>query len=205
MFNKNKLTKTIRKIRNIFSNIDHDVHVFQKKTALFCEDGCGQCCLSPRVEITALEMYPLVEYLIIKKQIEIWYKKAQEAFFEGQCIFYDPDAVFSGKGRCSIYSYRPSVCRLYGFSAFVNKMGRRSLVICSIIKSREKEKISRAQDRINNVLAVPVMKEYSDRLYQLHPVIGCRQMTINLAFKVAAESMSLYSQYNQRIKKKEIL
>jgi Fe-S-cluster containining protein len=192
MLSKNKLTKMIRKVKGIFSDIDRNVRIFQKKTALSCENGCGQCCLSPRVETTVLEMLPLAEDLLSTQQADIWHKKAQDASFNGPCVFYKPDAIFPNKGRCLVYAHRPGICRLFGFSSLINKMGKQSLVTCSIIKNKEKEKFSKVQDMINSGWEAPVMKEYSDRMYQLHPVLGCRPMPINLAFREAVESMSLY-------------
>jgi Fe-S-cluster containining protein len=190
----------VKKVKALFERIDRDVESFQKKTGLGCQSGCGRCCHSPKVETTVLEMYPLVEQLIESGQMEQWYDRAKTVSFTGPCVFYKPDPLDPDKGRCTVYAFRPAICRLFGFSARKNKRDQHELITCSVIKGKEGRRINDIQDRINRGLKVPVMQDYSARVYQLHPVLGCRQMTINLAFRKAAEGMGLQSQIKREAK-----
>ncbi|OGX38363.1 MAG: hypothetical protein A3C36_06210 [Omnitrophica WOR_2 bacterium RIFCSPHIGHO2_02_FULL_52_10] len=78
----------LRQIKRLFGRVDASVASFRKRTSLSCRNGCGQCCLTPKVETTVLEMLPLAEYLMGNRQANFWYDRAKEASFAGPCVLY---------------------------------------------------------------------------------------------------------------------
>jgi Fe-S-cluster containining protein len=186
--------KLIKKVLVVFRAVDRAVKTFQQKTPLSCESGCGRCCLSPRVETTVLEMYPLADFLLKTGEAEKWYTVAQDKLFQGPCIFYSPDALQPGKGRCQVYPFRPAICRLYGFSAFIDKYGAKRLATCVVIKNNMGRVMADIQKRIAQGLKIPVMKDFSARFVQLHPMLGGQYRPINAAFKEAVERLAVLSQ-----------
>ena len=187
-----KYSQMITGIEQIFQDIDRSVQDFQQKTGLSCANGCGRCCLSPNVEATEVEMYPIARHLFRTGQADHWYTKAQESSFNGRCIFYKADAFNPNKGRCGIYPFRPAMCRLYGFSSLIHKSGRRHLMTCAVIKEKEGLRMPQIQNMIDRGLDVPINKNFSSMIFQVHPVLGCRRWPINQAFKMAVESFGLF-------------
>ena len=112
----------------LYRKLDQDISRFRKKTGLRCEQGCGRCCEYPQVETTVFELIPLAINLWQHNQALAILEKAKKAQYQGQCIFYQADPLIKGKGRCSIYSWRPLGCRLFGFSARSDKNKKLELV-----------------------------------------------------------------------------
>lgn len=191
-------SKLIKKVLVVFNAIDRAVKSFQQKTPLACESGCGRCCLSPYVETTVLEMYPLADFLLRTGDIEKWYEIAEDKQFQGPCVFYSADALRPGKGRCRIYPFRPAICRLYGFSASLDKHGSKRLVTCTVIKNNMGSVMADIQKKIAQGLKIPVMKDFSARFFQLHPVLGGKFRPINAAFKEAVEKLTMASGYEDK-------
>lgn len=194
-----RIKQIIKKMMNIFADIDRSIAKFQKKTSIACESGCGHCCHSPNVEASALEMFPLADYLIRSQEAGVWYELAEAASFYGRCVFYKPDSLNPSKGRCSIYAFRPAICRLYGFSAVTDKRGGNNLVTCARIKKNHALKVAYVENFAHQGIKIPMMKTYVDRVYQMDPYTGTEGLPINLAFKRAVDKISLSIKYQPRI------
>lgn len=177
---------------NVFAVTEKKVHAFQKKSGLSCAEGCGHCCLSADVETTVIEMYPIAEHLLQASRAEEYFDKAKQKDFKGPCVFYRPDPLVPDKGRCSIYPFRPTICRLYGFSALLDKRGAKQLYTCPVIKLKDAAKVKETQKRINMGLLIPVMKEISAQVYQVDPHKGDKYHPINKALKLAIEAVGLF-------------
>jgi len=122
--------------------IDEKTSTFQQQSGLSCPEGCGRCCHSPTVEASPSEMLPLAAELYRRGEAEVWLEKLENA--EDVCVFFAKDPNSDWKGRCSVYPWRPSLCRLFGFSSRKNKNGRPELVKCSRMEKGELEKASAA-------------------------------------------------------------
>src|SRR6185295_15429071 len=121
----------------IYHKLEKETKQFQAETGLHCIAGCGRCCENPRIETTVAELMPLAFRLFQRGEESGWLDKANRSESKGQCIFYKPDPLIEGKGRCSVYQWRPLICRLFGFSAITDKKGRPSLVTCAVIKQSQ--------------------------------------------------------------------
>ena len=189
------LRKKIALLSRNYRALEQDINRFKSKTGIKCAEGCGRCCENPDVETTALEMLPLAYELFRKNEAQQWLERAQQADHKGPCIFYQPDARISGNGRCTVYAFRPLICRLFGFSAKSNKHRRMELVTCPVIKKNCAQGIVKADAMIDRGDRLPLMPEYSMKSYQIDPQMGQRQLPINKAIQEAIEHIGLKLKY----------
>lgn len=179
--------KLVRKIEGLFALADRQAGQFRTKSALRCIEGCGRCCENPRIETTVTELLPLALELWRTKTADHWLAQAASSNDAGRCVFFQPDPVGTGKGRCGVYPFRPLVCRLYGFSANADKFNRLRLITCSIIKAAQPKEMAQAQKLINQGTRVPKMTDFAMRVSQLDPIWGGRRIPINEAVRSAVE------------------
>jgi len=108
------------------------------------DNGCEllHAHVADQVEASPSEMLPLAAELYRRGEAEVWLEKLENA--EDVCVFFAKDPNSDWKGRCSVYPWRPSLCRLFGFSSRKNKNGRPELVKCSRMEKGELEKASAA-------------------------------------------------------------
>lgn len=179
-------------VQRIYEELDGKIAEFQKQSGLACESGCGRCCENPAIFATVLEVLPLARFLWQNKHAQVVLKKLEETGAENLCVFYRPDPVIPGRGRCGIYPSRPLLCRLFGFAAKSDKHGTPLLVTCPTIKSRcAKEYQDTLKCLAGQALKPPMMTEYALRIYNIDPYLGRQQMPINRAVKTALEKFSL--------------
>ncbi len=186
-----RLLNKIRAIQKIFLLLEKEIARFQKLTRLVCASGCGQCCENPRVESTLLEMLPLGLHLHEEGRAEFYIEKAEKANLTGQCIFYQPHPSGQGKGRCSVYSIRPLICRLFGFSARIDKHGQPALVTCPVIKTLLQNEYERANQLIRQGTGIPIMSHYAQRLSHIDPSLAQDYYPINHSLKLSLEYIGL--------------
>ena len=181
----------------LFDRADRETKRLSAKTGIKCAKGCGRCCENPYVETTILEMLPLAIQLWKEKEAEGWLNKSLATHLTGPCIFYKPDPLIAGKGRCSIYSLRPLICRLSGFSAAVDKHGKPELVTCPTIKQWQPREYEKAQKLVESGLPIPQLRDFALAAYQLDPALGKDRLPINIAIKDALEKVGLYFYYQK--------
>ena len=193
--NNQKTRALLRQVKRLFGRVDTSVASFRKRTALSCQNGCGHCCLTPKVETTVLEMLPLAEHLIAAGQADLWHDRAREEDFAGPCVFYDRHPDELNKGRCRFYDFRPGICRLYGFSGVTDKRGGTNLLTCKVIRQNNPVLVRTVQGRINRGMKIPLMKTLGAELYQMDPVAGNQRWPINKAIALAIETLGLQQKY----------
>ncbi len=180
-----------------YTQIDQAIATVQAATGLFCPEGCGQCCENPNVEATPLELLPLALELFRRGEVECWLEKAQTVNYSGCCVFYRPDSTIPGNGRCQVYPWRPSVCRLFGFATVTTKHGHPELAVCLRHKSTSPEAAAAAQEAIAQGLPAPNFAEVTQQIANLNPYLGTERLPINQALQVAIERVGLYLQMSQ--------
>ena len=183
--------KKISHLLKLYQQLDQHIAKFQKESGLQCLQGCGKCCENPNIEITYLDIFPLAEELWSTGQTAFWLERIQQINSQGPCVFYKPDPVVAGHGRCSVYPWRPLLCRLFGFSAVQNKHERPALVTCAVIKERLAQKVKETQQRLDQGLDVPLMSLYAQKVYNIDPHFGRELLPINRAVQMALERIGL--------------
>ncbi len=185
------------RIRAIYREIDDKTRAFQQKTGIKCLNGCGKCCLSPRVEAQVSEMLPLAMHLMASGDAGDVHA-ALENRTDAVCVLYRPNTHDATKGYCSAYEMRPSICRLFGFAAVPDKSpGKSTLSTCKTIKERDPEALQQAMDLIQaDDHAVPNIRNFSLQIEVL--ALGTafsERLPINAAIKVALEKLAILPTY----------
>ena len=185
-------------LTDLYTKIDQDIVVFQAKTSLHCPPGCGWCCLSPDVETTPLEMLPLAVELFRRGEVEAWLQQAEASNYQGRCIFYQPDPVIDDNGRCQVYPWRPTICRLFGFATTTKKSGEVQLAACIRHKTAIPEIVAQVQEAIaQGSVDVLNFADVAQQVANLDQTLAQQRLPINQAFKVAVEKVGLYMQMSK--------
>lgn len=190
-----------RAVLKLYRRIDADILRLRRAAGICCPTGCGQCCENPRVSASVAELLPLSRFLWQQGEAYAVLDTLSGAGDESRCVFYQPDAAVSGRGRCGMYAMRPLICRLFGFSFRTNKYGSSELVTCRSIKAFVPE----AVQRIESIIAAGgraglvrrlTMRNAQMSLARFDPAAGSRLLPINNAIRCALERTGLAMQYD---------
>ena len=173
----------------LYEDVDRQAEEFSLQTGLKCKEGCGACCLNPDIETTVAEVLPLAVHLWSKgvalKQLESIQSKAAKSI----CDFYEASPLDPCKGRCSIYTYRPGLCRLFGFAAHRDKQGKRLLLTCRVIKNSQPEACQRTQEELDQGLKAPLLTSHACAVSNIDPCHGQKLLPINQAVQEALQKV----------------
>lgn len=181
----------VERVLAAYREVDARIDRVREATGIACPEGCGGCCHSPEVECTVLELLPLG--LII-------YREGREALVAGRlerlaaegdrtCAFFQPDPRTPRAGRCSVYAWRPLICRLFGFSARRTKSGDPELIPCAVMKEASPHAVARAEMGCRSGLDVPNAQDEQMRIASIDPGLGGRRLPINRAIREALEHL----------------
>ena len=107
-------------VLELYSEMDRQTAEFRTTTGLRCLPGCGRCCDSAAPEVTVIELLPAAEELFSRGEAQQWLERIASIRGTEKCIRYQPDPLIPGNGRCRLYLWRPSACRLFAFGAIRN-------------------------------------------------------------------------------------
>lgn len=190
------LYRKVRAVERVFRQLEKDVASFQHATGLKCASQCGLCCKKPDINATVIEFLPLAYHLFKLN-------KAEEKLFhllenpENQiCQNLSPFLLKQSGGFCGAYAYRGLICRLFGFSAMLDKNGAPQLVTCKIIKEGFPEEVNNANHHISLGKKTPVMRNYYFQLTSIDPYLG-NMLPINKAMAEALKVVLAYYAYRK--------
>lgn len=163
------------------------------RTTLGCQPGCGKCCLKPDIEATVLEFIPFAHHLYKQGKAIAWLDSP--ALRESLCAILD--TALPGVGHCSSYATRGMICRLFGFSAKLNKYGNRELITCQVIKSGQPDAYLTAAAETLAGSPVPLMRDYYMKMYAIDWELSQKFYPINTAIKKAIETVLHYYAYRE--------
>ena len=178
-------------VSQCYGELDDEIATFQAATGLHCPPGCGQCCQHPEVEATPLEMLPLALELSRQGEAMAWHARLTAIAGLSPCVLYQPDQHIPGNGRCQMYEWRPTVCRLFGFAAVKDKFGQSHLAVCARHKQSCPEAVAHATAAIAQQVPIPHFADWQMAIAQIDPAWGYERLPINDALKVAIERVSL--------------
>jgi Fe-S-cluster containining protein len=182
-------------VEKVLKELDEEISKFQQWSTLHCKFGCGKCCFKPDIEATPLEFLPFAVYLTREGKAEEWLDRMDKLSDDAVCIILNPTQA--GAGLCSEYPYRGLICRLFGYSARLNKYEQKELVTCTIIKTEQHEKFVEAESKIKSDGVVPLMSDYYLKLHYIDPNLANEFMPINKAIKRALELAWRYFEYKR--------
>jgi len=181
-------------VRALHQELDDDIQAFQAATGLHCRFGCGRCCLKPDIEATPLEFLPLAVELYREGKAEAWLESL--ATNGPVCQIFNADQA--GAGKCTRYSDRGMICRLFGYSARRNKYGAKEIITCTIIKDEQAVAYSEASEKVAEGMAVPLAANYYSRLRGIDPALGSVPLPINKAIARALEMVLDFYYYQSQ-------
>jgi len=187
--------------------MDRQTSEFQSRTGLQCPPGCGQCCESSMAGATVLELLPAAQELFSRGQARQWLERIASIRKNERCVFYHPDPLIPGNGRCELYLLRPSVCRLFGFTAMENKDGEIELMTCRRQKKENSFSVKVAQEAILSGISAPSFGYFFLQIATLQHSLGRQRLPINQALQLALErygvTIQLMEVNGQRAREKE--
>lgn len=190
------LAEKSRAVLDLFGELDSEVKQFASEAGLGCVSGCGFCCANPQVPATPQEFLPLA-FDLYEKGLAESTLTALEAHTEQEiCIVYRSQSEDRTKGYCGNYSKRGMICRLFGASARRDRLGKKELIICKILKEEKAEEFKEATQRINEDMEIPIATGYYTRLKDIDESL-CHQHPINRAISLALELVLRYKFYEE--------
>lgn len=171
-----------------YLELDDSIREMQSNVGLGCPPGCGVCCENPNVEASILEVFPLAWQLLTLGLAESVYEQLSDiGNVPSVCHFYRKDESIEGNGRCSVYSVRPLLCRLFAYAAIRNRDGKPELAFCKIHKRTQPEVVEFTKKKIGEGMSVPMYRDWSLKISQLRPDLGTELLPLNLAVRKAIE------------------
>lgn len=181
----------IAQIVSLFHELDQEVSQFASASGISCAQGCGACCLSPEIETTVAEMLPLAWKFFQEGQAESQHAALQNAQTE-LCLQYRSESGQPQRGNCSNYADRPSLCRLFGYSGYRDRLGSARLGTCQIIQARLGVQLQSIEQRIQaGQLSVPFLSHAHERIAAIGGNLAWDMLPINEALRRAIEIIGL--------------
>lgn len=195
-----RFEEKVNEVLKIYRIVDADVHRFGMKSGLHCLRFCSRCCANVKVTATILELLPLAYWLYKKQTAQLWLEKLDAARVdkETRCILLEFPKHSRNVGRCIAYTMRPLICRLFGFSAVIDKNNQPQLVTCKVIKKVYNKTYLQTAHSLGT-LRVPIMKRYYAMLYPLDIVYAQRFYPLNEALRLAIETVLFHFSYHQQV------
>ena len=172
-------------LQKVYEEMSSTFSAYQSGTGLHCLSGCGRCCMNPEIEASVLEMILFALKVYDLGELDEWLSKLESP--RPYCILY-AEGETPGKGSCSSYQERPSVCRMFGVAGTFNKHREITHSICKYIKEAYPEGATPTHE-------TPLIPVWAAKLAALDPELVTKKLPINQAIKKALEKIALYAQY----------
>ena len=189
------IIKKVRAVEKVFQALEKETSEFQIKSGLKCNENCHLCCTKKDIQANSLEFLPLAYHLYITNQAYTFLEKLEQTTLESICILYNP---FNEEGACSYYPYRGLICRLFGFSANLDKNGLKNLITCKTLKTEKKSVYALVQSQMNYNLNVPLASSYYMKLYSIDLKLSSTYYPINEAIQKAIETVLFYFSFRNK-------
>lgn len=199
MFDLNNKTVSVFKgldqLWQVYQGLDEEITIFKETAGIDCPKFCKKCCATSarNIEVSVFEVLPLALTLWQKGEAKEWLDKLDTLEDGAPCVLFNNDpAKISG---CSAYLWRPLLCRLFGFSACLDKNGNPLVVLCKELKKQAPGVETRVQKLVDAGLKIPVNSYYAQKTANLHPYLGQSRYPINEALKKALAYVGLKLAY----------
>lgn len=185
----------IQQVLDFYQQLEEQTASIPDQIGLHCPAGCGRCCDNPNIEATELEMLPVAWELWQRGDALTYWQNLKNQDKQSICIFFEPDALIPGKGRCGMYAWRPIVCRLFGYATVKNKHGISEFATCAYLHQTAPEKVAEIKHQVTAGFPIPNFSEISLQLALIDPHKSQR-LPINQALCLALERIGLIKGFN---------
>jgi Fe-S-cluster containining protein len=176
-----------------FVLLDRQTAALARTAGLACPRGCGLCCTTPAVETSVLEMLPMAEEVFRRGESELWSERAHATESSQLCLAYEHEPGHPEKGRCSLYAWRPPICRLYGFAGRLDKHGRAEFVACPVHEAATPAATERAAELALAGHPLPLFTTPTLAISALDLALGGERLPIRTALLRALDHVGLRS------------
>ncbi|MGE0590660.1 MAG: YkgJ family cysteine cluster protein [Cyclobacteriaceae bacterium] len=182
----------VQEVEAVYLTLDEEISNFRHSSGLHCKPGCGKCCLKPDIEATTLEFIPFAYHLYKEGKAIEWLSNPN--LNNSICAIVDTNLE---NGHCSSYATRGLICRLFGFSARMNKYGHKELVTCQVIKTEQPGQFLAAYGEVVAGSPIPLMRDYYMKLRAVDWELSNQFFPINVAIRKAIETVLHYYSYRE--------
>ncbi|NMH61244.1 YkgJ family cysteine cluster protein [Alteromonas ponticola] len=181
-------------VLNEYQLLSSEFGGYQRQTDLSCTNGCGACCNNPQVEASVLEMLPLALHLFDTGQAESYLEKMSESAGFA-CQLFARHSLDGSKGACTVYEWRPGICRMFGVAGYRTKTQYPTISVCSTIKSAHPEKYAATLIAITSS-PPPMLANGRQRIAKIDYALGESLLPINQALFSALEKVLVMAAYS---------
>ena len=172
----------------VYGDLERQIADFKERAGIDCLRKCQTCCSTAKyVEASIFEMLPLSLHFWREGRAEVILEKLDGVHPEDLCISLNLHPTEEVPEGCMNYYFRPLICRLFGFSATVDKYGKPLIAICKPLKDQHTGIADRINERIRETLPVPLMPDFARRIAFIDPLLGQEKYPINIALWEALE------------------
>jgi Fe-S-cluster containining protein len=186
----------VRAVEAVYQLLEEETTKFQSRSGLHCLSGCGKCCFKSDIEATVLEFLPFALYAYQQGTAYDWFERLRESA-PPVCVLLKAVAEKNDRGLCTQYAGRGLICRLFGFTARLDKHGNKELVTCQLIKSDQADRYEATRAAIQRGEEIPVMSHYYMQLHAVDPELTREFYPINIAIRKALEVVLQYYAYRE--------
>ncbi len=199
-----KLSEKVNAVTNFYAQLNADLANLQVKSGLSCLSGCSNCCKSPNVEATILELLPFAYHLYQENKAEFFYNELINNPQTNVCMLYKPALTPLNNGGCSDYTYRAMICRLFGFSFRRGKENKPEMVTCKEIKTAYPTAYQVLSQQAEAGMLVPQISYYHSKLSVIDYSLSQELYPINKAIQLALEIVLNHFYYTESCKSLEM-
>ncbi len=184
------MLKKIRKVEQVFKQLDKETQKFAKQSKLKCLTNCNMCCLKKGLEANVLEFLPFAYYLVQNNLHEeaLDLLETNPEF----CINLAKSQTPGVTAGCAVYEHRGLICRLFGFSGIPDKNGKLSIYTCHDMKTEFSEEFKISSEKINSGMRIPIVTDYYYKIYFIDNQMANDYNPINVSIKKAIEKVAYY-------------
>lgn len=183
----------LKELIGLYKDLDEEASRFKKAAALDCLKFCKKCCTPDKAQIEAsvFECLPLSIHLWKRGKAESYLQRIASDGEKNLCVLYSADHSLSPASGCKHYPWRPLLCRLFGFSAVLDKHGHPRIALCRTIKDADPQIEDRINQKIARELRPMIIPHWARQASSLNPHLGQERHPINQAVRLALEKVGL--------------
>ncbi|MFP4527011.1 MAG: YkgJ family cysteine cluster protein [Candidatus Kapaibacterium sp.] len=193
-----RLYDKVRAVRKLFGRADREIASFKRKTSLGCPSGCAECCKKENIEATTLEFLPLAYNAYKNGTLCEMIQRVESSTDDGLCPLLDRFISADSPGGCNSYPERGMICRLFGFAATTDKLGRAQLAACRVVKERDPDQYQKIYAEILAGAKAPLFINYYLALYTIDPAMSREYFPLRQAILNALSYVAFYYSFRNR-------